>query len=144
MQNDSSKPRRTRVAPGIYRQDGALFANYREPGNGRPRFTKLQASTIRNAKKERESILAALREGRRARRSEITVTAFCREWLDTRRGRVADRTYEYDEGMVKRFTSVLGPMRLQDVTVRDVRRCSGTRRCSPSAPATGCSPPSGR
>lgn len=67
-------------------------------------------------------ILAALREGRRARRSEITVAAFSSEWLDTRQGRVAERTYEYDEGMVKRITSVLGLMRLQDVTVRDVRR----------------------
>lgn len=58
MQNDSSKSRRVKVAPGIYRQDGGLFANYREPGNGRSRFTKLQASTIRDAKRERELILA--------------------------------------------------------------------------------------
>jgi integrase len=122
MQNDSSKSRRVKVAPGIYRQDRSLFANYREPVSNRPRFTKLQASTIRDAKKERESLLAALREGRRARRSEITVASFCCEWLETRQGRVAERTYEYDEGMVKRITSVLGSMRLQDVTVRDVRR----------------------
>ena len=91
MQNDSRKPRRVKVAPGIYRQDGALFANYREPGNGRSRFTKLQATTLRDAKKERESILAALREGRLAARSDITLAALCDEWLATRRGRVADR-----------------------------------------------------
>jgi hypothetical protein len=35
------------VAPGVYRQNGALFAHYREPGSGRPRFTKLNAATIR-------------------------------------------------------------------------------------------------
>jgi hypothetical protein len=48
MQRDSLK-RRVRVAPGIYRQDGALFANYREPGTGRSQFTKLDAKTIREA-----------------------------------------------------------------------------------------------
>jgi integrase len=122
MQNDSRKPRRQKVAPGVYRQDGALFANYREPGTRRSRFTKLKATTPRAATRERESILAALREGRRAPRSQITLAAFCREWLDPRGGRVADRTLEYDEGQVQRIVAVLGLMRLQDVTVRDVRR----------------------
>lgn len=122
MQTDSPKVRRVRVAPGIYRQDGALFACYREPGGGRVRFTKLSATVMREAKKERESILAALREGRRAPRSQITVDELCGDWLATRRGRVASRSYEYDEGAVKRITRVLGPMRLQDITVRDVRR----------------------
>lgn len=122
MQIDSRKPRRSRVAPGIYQQDGALVAIYREPGSGCLRQTKLVAETPREARKERESILAALREGRRAPRSQITLTAFCDEWLGTRRGRVAERTYEYDEGMVKRITAVLGGTRLQDIAVRDVRR----------------------
>jgi Mg/Co/Ni transporter MgtE len=35
---------------------------------------------------------------------------------------VAPRSYEYDEGMVGRIVRVLGVMRVQDVTVRDVRR----------------------
>jgi hypothetical protein len=83
----------------VCRQDGALWALYREPGGGRPRFTKLEATTARDAKKERESILAALREGRRAPRSRVTVEALCAEWLETRNDRVAERTYEYDEGM---------------------------------------------
>jgi hypothetical protein len=71
MQTDSPKARRVRVALGVYRQDGALFASYREPGGGRARFAKLTAETIRDAKKERESLLSALREGdaRPARRS---------------------------------------------------------------------------
>jgi integrase len=122
MQNDSRKPRRLKVAPGIYRQDGALFANYREPGNGRSRFTKLKASTIRDAKKERESILSALREGRVAARSEIMLAALCDEWLATRRGRVAARTLEYDETQLKRIKPVLGDLRVQAITVTDVRR----------------------
>jgi integrase len=122
MQTDSPKPRRVRVAPGIYRQDGALFANYREPGTGRSRFTKLRATTTRNAKRERESILSALREGRLAARSEITLAALCGEWLATRRGRVAERTYEYDQTQVDRITSVLGDVRIQAITVTDARR----------------------
>jgi integrase len=122
MQTDSLKSRRELVAPGIYQQDGALFANYREPGSGRSRFTKLAATTIRDAKKERGSLLAALREGRRAPRSQVTVEALCREWLATRLGRVAPRSYEYDEGMVARIVRVLGAGRVQELTVGDVRR----------------------
>lgn len=115
-------PRRVRLAPGIYQQDGALFANYREPGSGQSRFTKLKAATLRDAKKERESILSALREGRAAARSEITLVALCDEWLDTRRSRVAERTYEYDETQLKRIKPVLGHLRVQAITVSDVRR----------------------
>jgi hypothetical protein len=58
---------------------------------------------------QRASILAALRVGRLAHRSEITVAQLCAEWLETRVGRVADRTYEYDHGMVKRITSASAP-----------------------------------
>ena len=122
MQTDSRKPRRVRLAQGIYQQDGSLFASYREPGSGRKRLTKLHAQTPREAKKERDSLLSALREGRRAPRSEIRLDALCREWLATRLGRVAERTYEYDEAMVARIVAVLGDMRLQEITVRDVRR----------------------
>jgi integrase len=122
MQNDSPKPRRVRLAQGIYRQGRWLFASYREPGSGRMRFTKLQATTLREAKKERESLLSALREGRLAARSEITLAALCDEWLATRRGRVAERTLEYDEAQVKRIKSVLGDLRIQALTVADVRR----------------------
>jgi integrase len=122
MQNDSGKPRRVRLAQGIYRQGRWFFASYREPGSGRMRFTKLQAQTLREAKKERDSLLSALREGRRALRSEVTLDQFARDWLATRLGRVADRSYEYDEGMVARIVAVLGDMRVQEITVRDVRR----------------------
>jgi integrase len=122
MQTDSRKRRRVKVAPGIYRQDGALFANYREPGGGRPRLSKLRATTIRAAKKERESILSALREGRLAARSDITLAALCDEWLATRRGRVAERTLEYDETQLKRIKPVLGELRVQAITVVDMRR----------------------
>jgi integrase len=122
MPNDSPKPRRVRLARGVYRQGDSLFAEYREPNTGRQRATKLQAQTVREAVKERQSILAALREGRRAPRSEVRLDALCREWLATRQGNVSDRTYEYDEGMVARIASVLGDMRVQEITVRDVRR----------------------
>jgi integrase len=121
MQSKSDK-RRVRVAPGIYRQSGALFANYREPGSGRPRLTKLQATTIRAAKKERESILSALREGRLAARSEITLDALADEWLETRQGRVAPRTLEYDQEQLALIRPLLGDIGVQALTVADVRR----------------------
>jgi hypothetical protein len=92
MPNDSSKSRRRLVAPGVHEQEGVLYANYREPGTGRQRFTRLKAQNVREARKERESILSALREGRLAARSDITLDALCDEWQSTREGRVAPRT----------------------------------------------------
>ena len=121
MQTDSRKPRRVNVAPGIYTQDGSYRAGFREPGSGRWRTQKLRATTLREAKKERASILAALREGRIAARSEITLGALSDDWLATRLGNVSERTYEYDEGMVKRIAAVVGDMRVQAITVTDVR-----------------------
>ena len=46
MQNHSRKPHRARVAPGIYFQNGAYRAHYREPGTGRSRSQKLEATTV--------------------------------------------------------------------------------------------------
>src|SRR5262249_40125083 len=80
------------------------------------------ASTIRDAKKERESLLSALREGRRAPRSSVTVEALCQEWLATRLGRVAARSYEDDEGTGARIVRVLGAMGVQEGAVGAVRR----------------------
>jgi integrase len=90
------------------------------------RLTKLKARTTRAAKIERGSLLAALREGRRALRSETTFETFAHEWLASRlaaseQGRIAPRTYDHDVYMVKLILPVLGAVRLQDLTVRDVR-----------------------
>jgi integrase len=126
MPNDSRKPRRVRVAEGVYKQGDTLLANYREPGSGRSRLTKLRATTVRDAKRERASLLAALREGRQAARSEMTFAALFDEWLATRRGRVAERTLEYDETQAKRIKPVLGDLRVQAITVTDVRRLLDT------------------
>lgn len=122
MPNDSSKSRRRLVAPGVHEQEGVLYANYREPGTGRQRFTRLKAQNVREARKERESILSALREGRLAARSDITLDALCDEWQSTREGRVASRTIEYDHEQLKHVRAVLGNLRVQAVTVSDIRR----------------------
>jgi integrase len=122
MHTDSSKYPRVRVAQGIYRQNGSLFAGYREPGTNSWRLRKLRATTIREAKKERESILSGLREGRLAARSDMLIATLCDEWLDTREGRVAPRTSEYDEMQVTRIKRELGSLRVQDLGVVDVRR----------------------
>lgn len=121
QQPDSSTARRARVAPGIYLQDGNYYAGFNEPGSKRWRLRKLAAKHLRDAKRERESILAALREGRAPVRSDVTLAALCEEWLATRRGRVGDRTYDYDVDQVKRITLVLGRKRVQALTVTDVR-----------------------
>jgi hypothetical protein len=81
---------------------------YREPGTRTQRSKKLRATTLREARRERESLLAALREGRLAARSDITLGALADEWSATRLGRVTERTIEYDQRQLKRIKPVLG------------------------------------
>jgi integrase len=112
---------------GLYSRNGRFIAGYREPGTASWRTTTLKATTPKAAKHERDALLAALREGRQAARSDSTLAALCDEWLATRSaaataGRLAARTYEYDCTQVKRIKPVLGHLRVQALTVTDVRR----------------------
>lgn len=50
------------------------------------------------------------------------MSPLCDEWLSTRRGRVASRTLEYDEEQLRLIKPVLGDLRVQALTVTDIRR----------------------
>jgi hypothetical protein len=72
VQNDSSIRRRERVASGIYVRNGVYSAGFSDPNTGRWTMANLEASTLASAKKERVSLLVALREGRAVSRSALT------------------------------------------------------------------------
>ena len=62
-----------------------------------------------------------------ARAGNLSVAGLADEWLLTRRGRVAPGTLEYDETQLKRIKPVLGAVRVQALTVGDVRRLLADR-----------------
>jgi hypothetical protein len=77
MQKHSSTRRpvldsKGRRVTGLYMKAGRYLAGYSEPGTGRWRMVALKAKTLTAAKRERESILAALREERQAATSDET------------------------------------------------------------------------
>jgi integrase len=82
MQADSSK-RRRRVASGIYLKNGIYIAGFADPTTGRWTMPSLQARTLKAAKLERASLLAALREGRAASGSELTFGECLDRYIET-------------------------------------------------------------
>src|SRR6516165_8754645 len=57
---------RGRPVPGLYVRDGRFIAGFRCPQTDKWRMQTLSAETLTDAKRERESILSALREQRLA------------------------------------------------------------------------------
>src|SRR6478752_1476450 len=122
MQRDSFK-RRVRVAPGIYAQDGGYFAGFNEPGTKRWMLAKLDATTLRDAKRERESRIAALREGRAATKSGLTFdTCLDRYLAALEQGGRRDKTVNGNRWIAKKYIrDALGAKAVQEITTDDVR-----------------------
>jgi len=125
MPNHSSTRRpvfdsKGRKVTGLYTKAGKYIAGYREPGTGRWRMVTPNAATLTAAKRERESLLAALREQRRAVESAETWDALLDEWLAGRQA--AARTVAHDRHLARRHLNTLEGRRVQDVTARDLAR----------------------
>jgi hypothetical protein len=60
MQADSRNSRRERVAPGVYLKNGVYIAGFNDPNTGTWTMPTLTATTLREAKRERASLVAAL------------------------------------------------------------------------------------
>ena len=63
---------RGRPVPGLYIRDGRYIAGFNCPQSGRWRMVTLDADTLTEARRERDGLLAGLREGRTRRRSATT------------------------------------------------------------------------
>jgi integrase len=123
-QPDSPTPRRERVAPGIYVKDGVYIAGFNDPNTKRWTMPTLKATNLRDAKRERAALLAALREGRAASRSTLTFDDCLDSYLDALAGGDArERTVRHNRWVADRYLrGPIGPKPVQQITTADVRR----------------------
>jgi integrase len=113
---------RERPVQGIYERDGVFSAGYRCPHTRKWRIVNLTARTITDAKRERESLLAGLREGRSAAPSALTFEGAFHDWQDSRSRVLGQRTLADERHVLDRRLSALKHRRLQDVTTAEVAR----------------------
>ena len=93
---------RGRAVPGLYERDGKFSAGYRDP-NGRWRMTNLSAATLTEARRERASLIAGLREGaRRAAPAATTVEDLFSDYQDSRANTISERTRKHERHLFER------------------------------------------
>jgi integrase len=109
---------RGRPVAGIYVRDGRFIAGFKV--EGRWHMRTLEATTLTEARRERGSLLAGLREGRIAARDVTTFAeAFC-EFQGARS--LSERTRAHEQHLVSRHLAALESRRVQDITARDLAR----------------------
>lgn len=118
MQGKRTRARdsRGRPVPGLYVRDGRFIAGYKL--DGRWHMKTLDAETLTEARRERESLLAGLREGRIAAPANATFDDVFREYQASRR--LSERTVRHEQHLRDRHLKTLKQRRVQDVTATDV------------------------
>jgi integrase len=111
---------RGRPVPGLYVRDSRFIAGYQCPQSGRWRMQTLSADTLTDARRERDSLLASLREQRRAAPTALTVADLFAEYQAARR--LSERTRAHEQHLVRRHLAPLSKRRAQDVNATDVAR----------------------
>jgi integrase len=121
---DSPTPRRERVAPGVYVRDGVYIAGFNDPNTKRWTMPTLKATNVRDAKRERAALIAALHEGRAASRSILNFNDCLDAYLEALAGGDArERTVHHNRWVAERYLRpTLGTKPVQQITTADVRR----------------------
>lgn len=116
--------KRERVAPGIYRKNGVYVAGFNDPNTGRWTMPTLKATTLTAAKRERASLLAALREGRAASKSDLSFGDCIDRYLGALEASGArSKTIRTMRGDANRHVRpMLGAKPVQQITPADVRK----------------------
>jgi integrase len=109
---------RGRPVPGLYARDGKFEAGAKI--DGRWTMKTLRAGTLTEAKRERESWVAGLREGRVAAPAAMTFAQLHTEYQDARN--LSDRTRRHEQHLADRHLARLKSRRAQAVTTTDVAR----------------------
>ena len=109
---------RGRPVPGLYVRDGRFIAGYKL--DGRWTMRTLDADTLTEARRERESLLAGLREGRIAAPAAATFADVFAEYQAARS--LSERTRTHERHLLDRHLDDLKRRRVQDVTASDVAR----------------------
>jgi integrase len=123
---------RGRPVPGLYVRDGRFIAGFQCPRTARWRMQTLVAETLTEARRERDGLLAGLREQRVAAPDRAPFADVFVEYQASRA--LADRTRKHEQHLVDRHLGALKLRRAQDVTASDVARllrCMRDRGYSP-------------
>jgi integrase len=108
------------MAPGLYIEGGKWVAIYRDL-DGRQRSKTLpHVKNLTEGRKARRTLLVDLEAKRIAPASRLTVADAADAWLQSREGRVRDRTLEADRRGIGYLKRCLGNRRMQDVTPSDI------------------------
>jgi integrase len=111
---------RGRAVTGIYIRDGIYSAGFRCPQTGRWRIENLTAKTLTEARRERDSLLVALREDRVAAPVAVTFAAAFADYQSSRN--LSARTVAHEQHLLDRHLAAFTRRRVQDVSARDVAR----------------------
>jgi integrase len=124
QQPDSPSSRRERVAPGVYVKNGVYIAGFNDPNTGKWTMPTLKATTLREAKRERASALAALHEGRATSKSALSFDTCLDRYLDAlEEGGAREKTVRHNRWIAKRYLrDRLGAKPVQEITTTDVRQ----------------------
>jgi integrase len=107
---------RGRPVPGIYQRDGRYIAGFESAG--RWRMQTLEAQTLTEARRERESLLAGLREGRSATPASLTVRELFADYMQSRN--LGARTDAHERDMFDRYLDAIATRRAQGVSPSEV------------------------
>jgi integrase len=107
---------RGRPVPGLYVRDGRFIAGYKR--DGRWTMKTLDAETLTEARRERDSLLSGLREGRIAAPARATFEDLFTDYQASRR--LSERTKAHEQHLLNRHLSSLKTRRAQDITASDV------------------------
>ena len=118
MQGKRTRARDSRGRPvrGLYVRDGRFIAGFKLEGRWRTRT--LRAETLTEARRERESLLAGLREGRIAAPNSTTFGDVFAEYQASRS--LSERTRRHERHLLDRHLIAIEARRVQDVSASDV------------------------
>ena len=91
---------RGRPVPGIYKKNDRFVGGYNCPVTGRWTMKHLAAKDLSAARKEREALLAGLREGRVAANNDSTVGGGLHGLAVSSR-RILERTAKHEQGRAR-------------------------------------------
>jgi integrase len=109
---------RGRPVPGLYARDGRYIAGFKL--DGRWTMRTLNADTLTDARRERESLLAGLREGRIASPRQTTFEEIFEEHQSART--LSERTKRHEQHLLDRHLGTLKNRRVQEITASEVAR----------------------
>ena len=107
---------RRRPVPGLYVRDGRFIAGFKL--DGRWTMRTLDADTLTDARRERESLLAGLREGRIAAPRQVTFREVFAEFQSART--LSERTKQHEQHLLDRHLGKITSRRVQEITATEV------------------------